>query len=71
MDGGRAGLPPQSAVDVIIVSRFDVIGLRYVPEQIMKRLQCFLTKEAQCVAYSTLISARGGNKARLRPVSGD
>ena len=58
------GLPPQPALDLIIVSRFDIIGLRYVPEQIMTWLQCFLTKEAQCFDYSTLISARRGKKTK-------
>lgn len=33
--------PTQRASCLIILSRFDVIGLRYVLDQIMKRLPCF------------------------------
>lgn len=42
---------------LIILSRFDVIGLRYVLDQIMKRLPCFFTEETQCCVYLMLISA--------------
>ena len=39
------------------LSRFDVIGLCYVLDQIMKRLPCFFTEETQCCVYLMLISA--------------
>lgn len=33
---------------ITILRRFDVIGLQYAVDQIMKRLPCFFQKDTQC-----------------------